>query len=114
MLLPGQEMREFTVFRPETRGTERGREGLTNRHTEVGTIRAILAQAKPEEVQHWRQLNHPITHKIIMQGKPSFDIRPGDTFEREGKRYYHQASPYNVGDLGHWSIFYCDERSDVA
>jgi len=113
MLRPGQELREFTVSRPETRGTDNGREGLTNEFQEVGKVRAILAQAKPEEVQRWKQLNHPITHKIIMQKKPPFDIRPGDIFERDGKRYYHQMTPYDLGDLGHWTIFYCDERGDV-
>ena len=113
MLMPGQELRDFTVSRPETRGTENGREGLTNQFQEVGKVRAILAQAKPEEVQRWRQLNHPITHKIIMQKKPSFDIRPGDIFERDGRRFYHQMSPYDLGDIGHWTIFYCDERHDV-
>ena len=114
MLMPGQELREFTVSRPETRGTENGREGLTNSFQPIGKVRAILAQAKPEEIQRWRQLNHPITHKIIMQGKPPFEIRPGDTFERDGLRYYHQMTPYDVGDIGHWTIFYCDERTDVT
>jgi len=114
MMTPGQELREFDVLRPETRGTEIGREGLTNQFETVGTIRAILAQAKPEEVQRWRQLNHPISHKIIMQGRPPFDVKPGDIFERDGRRYYHQASPYDAGDLGHWTIFFCSERADVV
>jgi len=114
MMLPGQELREFTVLRPETRGTANGREGITNQHETIGTIRAILAQAKPEEVQRWRQLGHPITHKIIMQHKPSFDIRPGDIFERAGRRFYHQMTPYDIGDIGRWTIFYCSERADIV
>ena len=112
-MMPGQELREFVVKRPEKRGTENGREGLTNQFVEIGKIHAILAQAKPEEVQRWRQLNHSITHKIIMQYVPPFDIQPGDVFERDGRRFYHQMVPYDVGDLGHWTIFYADERSDV-
>jgi hypothetical protein len=55
MLMPGQEQREFTVYRPESRSTENGREGLTNQLVEVGKVRAILAQAKAEEVQRWRR-----------------------------------------------------------
>jgi len=113
MMRLGQELREFIVLHPETRGTENGREGLTNLFKPVGTVRAILAQARPEETQRWRQLNHPVTHKIIMQHKPPFDIRPGDVFERDGRYFYHQMTPYDVGDIGHWTIFYCDERSDV-
>ena len=114
MLLPGQELREITVLRPDTRGTENGREGLVNQYETVGTIQAILAQAKPEEIQRWRMLNHPVTHKVIMQHRPSFDIRPGDIFERAGRRFYNQALPNDVGDLGHWTIFHCDERTDVV
>ena len=113
MMMPGQELREFTVLRPETRSTDNGREGLTNQFVEIGKISAILAQAKPEEIQRWRQLTHPITHKIIMQDRPPFDIKPGDIFERAGRRFYNQAIPYDVGDLGHWTIFYCEERTDI-
>lgn len=113
MFLPGQELREFTVNKPDPKGTENGREGLTNGYIEVGIIRAILAAAKPEEIQRWRQINHPVTHKIIMQGKPTFEILPGDIFERVGRRFYNQSMPNDIGDLGNWTIFYCDERIDV-
>jgi hypothetical protein len=113
MLLPGQEQREFAVLRPEGRENQRGQE-LVNGFTPVGTIRAILAQAKPEEKERWKQLNHPVTHKIIMQHRPPFDIRPGDIFERAGRRFYMQAVPYDPGDIGHWTVFYCDERSDAV
>jgi hypothetical protein len=116
MLRPGQELREFKVFRPETRETELGRI-VTNQlleSGEIGKVKAILAQATPEEIQRWRQLTHPITHKIIMRSKPDFEIKTGDVFERDGRRFYHQKSPVDVGDLGHWNIFYCEERSDVT
>jgi hypothetical protein len=111
---PGQELRKITVLRPETRGTDNGREGLTNQYVEVGTIRAIFAQARPEEIERWRQLDHTVTHKIIMQRKPPFDIRPGDIFEHGGRRFYHSMTPDNVGDLDHWTIFYCSERDDAT
>jgi len=113
MLMPGQELREFEVLRPESRETENARK-LTGDYKKVGTIRAILAAAKPIEKEQWRQIGHPITHKIIMQYKPSFDILPGDIFERERRRFYNQAIPYDVGDLAHWTIFYCDERTDIV
>jgi hypothetical protein len=113
MHMPGQELREFTVHRPETRETEAGRAGIVNQYVEIGTIRAVLAQAKPEEVQRWRQLNHPVSHKIIMRGKPPLGIKPGYIFERAGQRFYVQALPNDIGDLGHWTIFFCNERSDA-
>lgn len=113
MHLPGEELRHFRVLRPETRETARGRV-VTNEFTEVGHITAILAQARPEEVVRWQQLEHPITHKIIMRCIPPFEVLSGDIFEREGRRFYMQAKPYDVGDIHHWMIFYCDERNDVV
>jgi hypothetical protein len=112
MLMPGQELRDITVSRPATRENARG-QIVTNAFETVGTIRGILAAAKPEEIERWRQLNHPITHKVIMQRVPPFDVRPGDIFEYAGRKFYNQTMPYNVGDIGHWMIFYCDERMDA-
>lgn len=109
---PGQELREFEVFRDGEHKTASGRV-VSNDRERLGTVKAILAAAKPEEKERWRQLEHPVTHKMIQQGAPPFEIRPGDFFERGDRRYFVQAAPYNVGDLGHWTIYYCDERSDV-
>lgn len=111
-LMPGQELREFDVYRNGTRRTDSGRV-ISNGAERLGAIRAVLAAAKPEEIERWRQLEHPVTHKIIQQGTPPFEIRPGDSFTRGDRRYIVQTAPYNVGDLGHWTIYYCDERSDV-
>ena len=117
-LVPGQELREFDVMRPETRETSNGRV-VNNGYASVGKVTAILAAAKSEEKERWRQLEHPITHKIIGQGVPPFEVKPGDIFERADgspagrRRFYNQATPYNVGDIGHWTIYYCDERSDA-
>jgi hypothetical protein len=112
-LRPGQELREFDVLRPRTHETERGRETIID-YAHIGAVNAIFAAARPEERERWRQLEHPITHKIIMRHAPPFDVMPGDIFERAGRRFYNQAMPYDVGDIAHWTIFYCDERSDVT
>ncbi|MCL2215400.1 MAG: hypothetical protein FWB91_00135 [Defluviitaleaceae bacterium] len=116
MMLPGQELRGFTVYAPETRGTDNGREGLVNQYVPLGNIKAILAQARPEETQRWRQLNHPVSHKIIMQHRPPFTVLPGCMFERTdtGQRYYVAPIPYDPGDISHWNIFYCNDRRDVS
>ncbi|MDR3148628.1 MAG: hypothetical protein LBT88_01230 [Oscillospiraceae bacterium] len=109
---PGQELREFDVLRPNARETENGRI-VNNGYTSAGKITAILAAAKPEEKERWRQLEHPITHKIIQQHTPAFEIKAGDVFERAGRHFYNQAMPYNVGDISHWTIYYCEEREDL-
>lgn len=134
MLLPGMEIRDFTVYRPERRDNDQGRV-LRDDKTEIGKIRAILAEARPEEKERWRQLEHPITHKIILQhttGQSSaFKVLPGDVFvyepqmrvphdsplsnrlEQKERFFYNQAIPYDVGDISHWNIFYCEERQDI-
>ena len=114
MITEGKALRTFNVWRPVTRGTDAGREGLTNSYENIGTIRGTLAQAKPEEVQRWRQLEHPVSHKIIMRKKPAFDVLPGDVLEYAGRRFYNTAVPYDVGGIGHFTIFYCNERTDIT
>lgn len=110
--VPGQELREFTVLRLENRETENGRI-VKNSYMTVGKINAILAQAKPAEIERWRQLQYPVTHKIIQQGKIEPKIKENDILEYGERRFHIQAKPYNIGDLGHWTIYYCEERSDV-
>ena len=111
-LLPGQELRMFTVYRDSEHKTASGRI-IMNGPEQRGEIKAILAAAKPEEIERWRQLEHPVTHKIIQQGVAPFEIKPGDYIVRGGSRYIVQTAPYNPGDLNHWTIYYCEERSDA-
>ena len=111
-LWPGQELRTFEVWRSGSRRTESGRV-TDNARQKIGEIKAILAAAKPEERERWRQLEHPVTHKIIQQGRPPFEIKPGDSIEKGECKYIVQTKPYNPGDISHWTIYYCDERSDA-
>ena len=83
-------------------------------YRKIGTVRAVLASARGDEMQRGKQLSHPVTHKIIMSRSPDFDIMPGDVFELAGRRFYHTAIPYDVGGLGHFTIFYCDERMGAS
>jgi hypothetical protein len=112
-LFPGQEVRHFTVTRTGTRETPNGRELSDGTAIERGEIQAVLAQASPREIEQWRQLQHPITHKIIEQGVSGFDILPGDAFHLGNRSFVNQSMPYNVGDIDHWTIYYCQERKDV-
>ena len=54
-----------------------------------------------------------MTHKIIQQGTAAFEIKPGDSLMHGERRYIVQTAPYNPGGLNHWTIYYCDERSDI-
>lgn len=109
---PGTGLQTFTIFRDGEHKTASGRI-VSNGAEPIGEIRAVLAAAKPEEIQRWRQLEHPVSHKIIQQGAAAFEIRPGDSLVCGERRYIVQTAPYNPGGLNHWTIYYCDERSDV-
>lgn len=111
-LIPGQELRTFTVYRDGEHKTASGRV-ISNGAESLGVIRATLAAAKPEEIQRWHQLEHPVSHKIIQQGTAAFEIKPGDSLVDGERRYIVQTTPYNPGGLNHWTIYYCNERSDV-
>ena len=115
-LLPGQELREFEVSEMETQGTERGREGLAGGYRKIGEIRAVLARARAEEVQRWRQLNHPITHRLIMRGAPPFEILSGYRLHQKDTEqdFYVTNLPYDPGGLGHFTIIYLNDRRDVS
>ena len=110
--LPGQELRVFEIYRSGQHITAGGRV-TANSETKLGEIKAILAAARPDEVNRWKQLEHPVSHKIIQQGVAPFQIKPGDYFVRGEKRYINRTDPYNPGDINHWTIYYCDERSDT-
>jgi len=111
-LTPGQELREFEVWREQDYCTASGRI-TSNGAQRLGAIRAVLAAAKPEEIERWRQLEHPVTHKLIQPGIAPFGIRAGDSLVHGEKRYIVQTAPYNPGGLNHWTIYYCEERGDV-
>ncbi len=111
-MTPGQELRAFDVYRNGEHKTASGRI-ISNGGERLGEIRAVLAAAKPEEIERWRQLEHPVSHKIIQQGVPPFEVKPGDSLVQGNRRYIVQTVPYNPGGINHWTIYYCDERSDV-
>jgi len=108
----GKELKDFTVLRPEIRETENGRI-INNSYIPACEIKAILAAAKPEEKERWRQLQYPITHKIIQQGISPVKIKAGYIFECEGRKFHIRAEPYNIGGLNYWTIYYCEERGDI-
>lgn len=111
-LIPGQELRTFDVYRDGVHQTASGRV-ISNGIERIGTIRAVLAAASPQEIERWRQLEHPVTHKIIQQGTAPFAVQAGDFFVFGNTRYVVQKAPYNPGGLNHWTIYYCEERRDV-
>lgn len=110
--LPGKELKNFTIERATTGVTPNGRVSRGGREP-IGSLRAILAQARPTERDQWRQVSHPVTHKIIQRGIPDFVLKPGDVFVHGHREFILAAAPYNIGELNHWTTYFCEERSDL-
>lgn len=88
--------------------SSRGRAG-SSAPTEEGYLFGILSVATPEEIERWGTTEHPISHKIVQYGGKN-KAADQDVLVFNGKRYYVQRSPRNPGGLGHFTVYYCEER----
>ncbi len=110
-LRPGNLFKDFWVEKRITGKTSRGRKTATFQSEGAPHLLAVLAEAKPEEIERFRQQNaHPITHTITQRGRPK--AGPEDRLVYQGRYFYIQGVDC-PGDLGLWTIYYAEERSDV-
>lgn len=71
-------------------------------------INAILCGASPKQVLEFQQAGHPITHVISHKGNPQ--AKAGDRLIFQERAFYVQGVD-NPGELGVWTLYYCEERS---
>lgn len=109
-LRPGNLFKDFWVESKITSLTSRGRPTSSFGKDEAVHFLAVLAEARPTEIGRFRQIDHPITHTITQQGRPK--ARAKDRLIHDGRIFYVQGVD-NPGDLGLWTIYYAEERSDV-
>lgn len=107
---PGNLFKDFWVESKITSLTSRGRPTSSFGKDEAVHFLAVLAEAKPTEIERFRQIDHPITHTITQQGRPKAKAK--DRLIHDGRIFYVQGVD-NPGDLGLWTIYYAEERSDV-
>lgn len=107
-LMPGNLYKDFTVEKKDRTVSSRGR--AKSGYSDDGvTVRGILAEAKPQEKERWRQLQHPISHTIVQKGKPK--AAPEDRLIF-GDRIFFIQGVDEPGALGLWTIYYVEERFD--
>lgn len=111
-LFSGQEYREFIIYRGATVTTTGGRV-LQNAQKEVGKLVGVLAQANSKEKEKWKQITHPVSHKVVTRGELT-ELQVGDSLTMGGKTFFVSAVPYDVGGLGHFTVIYCSERLDFG
>ncbi len=104
--------RWFRVFRPCAVKTGTGRV-LSGEGQCLGEILGTFAKARGSETERWKQLAHPVSHVIVVRGKLPFPLQVGDVLRCEGREFLLNVVPYDVGELGHWTEIYCEERYDL-
>nr|WP_325297152.1 hypothetical protein [uncultured Dysosmobacter sp.] len=109
-LRPGNLFKDFWVETKDTAVSSRGRIKSDYRQDDPAHFLAVLAEAKPEEIERFHHLDHPITHTITQSGPPRAKAK--DRLVHNGRIFYVQGVD-NIGELSLWTIYYAQERSDV-
>lgn len=108
LLRPGQLWQSFFLEVKEE-GTDNKGKPVTEYRTDIPTeIRAILTSASAREAAAYQQAGHPISHVITHRGRPR--AKPGDRFIYRNRAFYVQGVD-NPGELGVWTLYYCEERA---
>ena len=108
-LRPNQSDKKFTICSKIPGISTAGRVN-TSKYKETGTLSGTLAKASQKEVDRWKQLGHPVTHQII--SKETSIAVAGDYLQFNHRNFYIQGKE-DPAELGHYTIYACEERNDV-
>lgn len=117
LLRPGQGFKEFTVYRRENAKTKTGTP-ITGKLKPQGAFLGIISQATPKDIEHHKQLGHPITHTIVQRGTDN-RAKATDVLELENgdgnkpRRFLVHRHPNDPGELGHFLVYHVEERFDL-
>ena len=108
-LRPGNLFKVFIIEKKGATITSRGRAKAEYDTSKGEQINAVLAEARPEEKERWKQLQHPISHTIVQKGRPKAAVE--DRLVLGNRMFYIQGID-EPGALGLWTIYYVEERFD--
>jgi hypothetical protein len=109
-LRTGNIFKNFTVQQKNEDTTARGRVTASFDKGSGTQLRAVLADATPDEKERWKQNQHPITHILTQQGKPL--ATEGDRLLL-GRRIFYVQGVDDPGGLELWTLYYVEERVDT-
>lgn len=104
MYVPGQQFRNFEVYRREAATDAKGR-SLPSAETRIGSIKGSISDANQREVEKYKQMGYPITHTIVVQLK--CNVKANDVLVRDGVRYYVKGVN-NPAYLNFYTIIHCE------
>lgn len=108
-----QGLRKFSVYRRSMVKNATGRVEL-GEALYLGDISGIFGKSSCSELERWKQLSHPVSHVILLPGVPEFSLEVGDILRLGERDFFLNAVPCDIGDLGHWTQLYCEERGDLS
>lgn len=126
-LRPGQGAMRFKHLKRSSGLSGTGRAGLSTLK-ENGEILGILTDATPKDIERWGTTEKPISHKIVQHGgmhkaaaddvlklvEKVVEKVENQEVEKEVVRYFYiQRRPRNPGNLGHFTVYFCEERSGL-
>ncbi len=115
-LRPGQGFQYFTVLSRQGGITETGRP-VTETFASIGCFAGMIMRASHGDIaqwkatEQWKQDGHPVLYKIIQRGIGA-SAKPGDMLECHGKKLY-VLGVHNPAGLGHFCIYFAQERKDL-
>lgn len=110
-MIPGVGFKKFERYEHKTKLTA-SRRASGSELTPCGHILGILSKATPEEIEQWGTTDSPITHKIVQRGTAN-KAKAKDVLKLGERCFYIQKSPRNPGDLGHFTVYFCEERKGL-
>lgn len=114
LLRPGQGFRKYTILKRSGGLSDNGRPG-PERYDPAGQIWGMISQATPKEQEQWKQLGHPITHKVVQRGIES-RAEPTDMLElavQDQVRRFLIQGVHDPAELGHFTTYFTEERRDL-
>lgn len=108
---PGVGFKKFERYSHTTK-LSKSRRASGSELSPCGSILGILSKATPEEIEQWGTTESPITHKIVQRGSAN-QARANDVLVLDTRYFYVQRAPRNPGDLGHFTVYFCEERKGL-
>lgn len=111
LLRPGQQLKEYEIFRKSPKTDEKGKTSYSVEPVAIGSLRGSLTAIKQSEVERWKQQGHNVTHKIVVHGRTI--VRAEDVLQRGSRKYYVHAQE-DRASLGMFTTVYCEYRPGVG
>lgn len=109
-LRPGNLYKDFIIEENVQGVSATGRPQTSYKGDGSKMLRGALAEADDKQKMRWKQLQHPITHTIVQNGRPK--AKPEDKLVM-GNRVFLVQGVDEPGSLGICTFYYVEERKDV-